>query len=251
MMKSGKGPIFAFVATVLVLSGIISPAVASAKDADWTSFPGGIAPGATIAQVGQSGGKVCTLGLIAGDPVTHKLYGITAGHCDHSDIDRTVLYTDSNSPDIARPLGTYTASRKRDGKTPTGNADVLPVYTDAGVIGIQSGTPVSSFKLAGVYSVRAVVENYQELPYGTEVCKYGMKTGETCGPVTVATKYTISAEVRAIHGDSGSPLYRKNPDGTVDLIGIASNVHDGFTQFFWVGPVLRALKLQVCGCGGN
>lgn len=256
MMRSGRSLASTVVGIALVASGIMSAPIAAAKETDWTSFAGGIAPGATIAQVGETGGSACTLGFIAGDPITHKLYGITAGHCDHSStMPPTVLYTDANSPDIARPLGTYTASRQKDGTTTSGKPGDLPTYTDAGIIGLRDGTAIASFKLAGVYPVRGVVEDYQDLPYGTEVCKYGMRTGETCGPITVASKYTITAEVHAIHGDSGSPLYRKNNDGTVDLIGILSNGSDTefgeMNRFFWAGPLLRALKLQVCGCGPN
>jgi len=240
-------------ATLLATFGVAALAQASAQT-DWRSFPGGIAPGTTIAQVGENDSSACTLGLIAGDPATHRLFGITAGHCDHTaTIDRTVLYTDANSPDVARPMGVYTVSRKDDGSTPTGDPNLLPVYTDAGVIAIKDGTPISSFKIAGVYPVHKVVEDYHDLPVGTEVCKFGMKTGETCGPVVLAAKYSITAQLDVIHGDSGSPLYVKNGDGSVDLIGLASNVDKGAgtAQFFWVGPVLRALNLQVCGCGAN
>lgn len=238
-------------AALLAAFGVIAPAQATAQT-EWRSFPGGIAPGTTIAQVGENDSSACTLGLIAGDPTTHRLFGITAGHCDHTaTIDRTVLYTDANSPDVARPLGVYTVSRNHDGSTPTGDPNRLPTLTDAGVIAIKDGTPISSFKIAGVYPVRRVVEDYHDLPVGTEVCKFGMKTGETCGPVVYAAKYTITAQLNAIHGDSGSPLYVKNSDSSVDLIGLASTADSGTAQFFWVGPVLRALNLQVCGCGAN
>lgn len=252
-MRSGRATLVV-AAAILVAAAMLTPARAAADDADWRSFSGGIAPGAAIGQMGEGGGFKCTLGLMAGDPVTHRLYGITAGHCDHTAETRpTVDFSDADSPDIARPLGTYIASRKRDGKTPTGSYDKLPAYTDAAVIAIREGTPIASFKIAGVYPVRAVVEDRKDLPYGTEVCKYGMRTGETCGPITVASKYTITAELHAIHGDSGSPLYRKNSDATVDIIGIASNINKdtGTTQFFWIAPVLKALNLQVCGCGTN
>lgn len=253
MTKNGRATVVV-AAAILIAAAMITPARAAATDTDWTSFPGGIAPGATVAQIGEDNGSACTLGLIAGDPASHRLYGITSGHCDHSDtIDRTVIFTDANSPNIARPLGTYIASRARDGSTTTGGGEDLPLYTDAGVIAMQDGVPIASFKIAGVYPVRGVVEDRKDLPYGTEVCKYGMRTGETCGPITVASKYTVTAELRVIHGDSGSPLYRKNSDGTVDVIGLASNGDEetGTTQFFWVAPVLKALKLQVCGCGAN
>jgi len=192
------------------------------------------------------------LGLIAGDPTTHHLFGITAGHCDKTATSRpTVYYTDANSPDAALPLGVYTVSRNDDGSTPTGDSNRLPVYTDAGVIAIKDGTPISSFKIAGVYPVRKVVEDYHDLPAGVAVCKFGMKTGETCGPVVVASKYTITAQMNVVHGDSGSPLYIKNSDGSADLVGLASTVNGDTAKFFWVGPVLRALNLQVCGCGAN
>jgi len=164
---------------------------------------------------------------------------------------RTVLYTDANSPDIARPMGTYTASRSDHGGPTATGPDALPLYTDAGVIAIQAGTPIASFKIAGVYPVRGVIEDYHDLPADTEVCKFGMKTGETCGPVVAASTYTVSAKLRADHGDSGSPLYVRNNDGTVNLIGIASASDGDLSRFFWVAPVLKALHLQVCGCGSN
>lgn len=239
-------------AALLATFGVAAPARASAET-DWRSFPGGIAPGTTIAQIQENGDyRTCTLGLIAGDPATHHLFGITAGHCDKTTNSRpTVYYTDADTPAVARPLGSYTVSRSDDGSTPTGDPNVLPTYTDAGVIAIKDGTPISSFKIAGQYPMRAVVEDYHDLPAGTEVCKFGMRTGETCGPVVVAAKYTITARLNAIHGDSGSPLYVKNDDGSVDLIGLASTDDGDTAKFFWVGPVLRALNLQVCGCGAN
>lgn len=241
-------------AALLATFGMVAPAQAAAETG-WRSFPGGIAPGTTIAQVQENGDfGACTLGLIAGDPTNHHLFGITAGHCDKTANSRpTVYYTDANSPDAAQPLGVYTVSRNDDGSSPTGDPNLLPVYTDAGVIAIKDGTPISSFKIAGVYPVRRVVEDYHDLPAGTEVCKFGMRTGETCGPVVTAAKYTVTAQLNVIHGDSGAPLYIKNGDGSVDLIGLASNVDHqaGTAQFFWVGPVLRALNLQVCGCGAN
>ncbi|CAN3132235.1 hypothetical protein ACNUDN_30365 [Mycobacterium sp. smrl_JER01] len=251
-MRSGRAVLGAaaiFVAAVIAPP----PATAGAQDSEWTSFPGGIAPGATIAQIGEDDYYACTLGVIAGDPDTHRLYALTAGHCDHSDTKgQTVLYTEANSPDVARPLGTYIASRDTDGDT-VGRGDELPLYTDAGVIEIQDRTPISSFKIAAVYPVRGVVTDRADLPYGTEVCKYGMRTGETCGPIQVASKYTITAKVRAIEGDSGSALYRKNNDGTVDIIGLTSSVDSGdeTTEFFWIAPLLETLNLQVCGCAPN
>lgn len=252
-MSCGRSAIITVAASLLAAIGVLTATRAHATDRDWTSFPGGIAPGATIAQVQENGDFAsCTLGLVAGDPATHQLYGITAGHCDHSATSRTtVYYTDANSPEIARPLGAYVVSRKDDGSTPSGDPDALPVYTDAAVIAIKDGTPISSFKIAGEYPVHRVIEDYHDLPYRTEVCKFGMRTGETCGPIVVASKYTITAQLRAIHGDSGSPLYIKNDDGSVDLIGILSNGDNDSHQFFWIGPVLRALHLQVCGCGPN
>lgn len=256
MTKSGRRAGVVVTAAILIAAAMITAARAIATDSDWTSFPGGIAPGATIAQSTDGGSFTCTLGLIAGDPASHRLYGITAGHCDHTAEARpTVHFSEADSPDVARPLGTYVASRDTDGSTPTGN-DELPLYTDAGVIAMQDGVRIASFKIAGVYPVRGVVEDRKDLPYGTEVCKYGMRTGETCGPITVASKYTVTAQLRAIHGDSGAPLYRKNNDGTVDIIGVLSNGDDEsslgeLNQFFWVAPVLKALNLQVCGCGAN
>lgn len=247
-MRSGRAVLGA---AATFAAALITAAPVTAQDAEWTSFPGGIAPGATIAQISEDDGSACTLGVIAGDPATHRLYALTAGHCDHSDtIDDTVLYTDANSPDIARPLGTYIASRDRDG-TAAGSGDDLPLYTDAGVIALQDGTPISSFKIAGVYPVRGVLSDRKDLPYGTEVCKYGMRTGETCGPIQAASKYTVTARLRTVPGDSGSSLYRKNSDGSVDLIGLTSGGGDDTAQFFWIAPLLEALNLQICGCAPN
>ncbi len=232
--------------TSIASAVLATPVVPASADTDWTAFPGGIAPGASIAQARDVDYYACTLGIIAGDPSTHQLYGITAGHCDQHG---AVVYSVAEKPNTQRTLGNYVASR--DGTTITGSDDVLPRYTDAGVIGFASGTSISSFKIAGKYSVRAVLKDRADLPYGTEVCKYGARSEETCGTVAVAGKYTVTVQLRAVHGDSGAPLYRKNRDGTVDLIGIASSVdaNADTAKFFWVAPVLEALKLQACGCG--
>jgi hypothetical protein len=79
-------------------------------------------------------------------------------------------------------------------------------------------------------------------------CKMGAVTGETCGKITDIDGEVIETTAYSLHGDSGSPGYVKNPDGTVSAVGIlmASPDGDDYTTYFTlVGPVLARWGLTL------
>ena len=62
------------------------------------------------------------------------------------------------------------------------------------------------------------------------VCKDGGRTSRTCGRVLNVNPDTgeIAVAILAWQGDSGAPVYTVNPDGSVNIIGIASGTAYGF-----------------------
>ncbi len=80
------------------------------------------------------------------------------------------------------------------------------------------------------------------------ICKTGAQTGETCGPVTAVTGNLVEARVYSTIGDSGSPGFVVNPDGTVSAVGILQGGpvdDDSSTDFVLVEPILRQWGLHV------
>ena len=65
-------------------------------------------------------------------------------------------------------------------------------------------------------------------------CKVGAVTGETCGTVKGIDGDVVEASVFSLNGDSGSPGFVKNPDGTVSAVGLLMSSPDGddYTTYF-------------------
>lgn len=236
-------------ASVLALGPALGAAAADTNE--WTSFSG-ITPGASIGQRApdKNGTYRCTLAFIAREKSTYAKKAITAGHCDHSaDALPTVFYTESSDPDTARPLGTFSRSTDRGQNTGTSSAG-LPPYTDAGIIDMNPGIPHTSYKVAGVYRVTRTLRPNPPLAPGIEVCKYGARTGETCGPVISADNDRITVRLHLIEGDSGAPAYIKTGDNTITAVGMLSGYlaeDQGTAVIYYLFPVIDSLGLQICG----
>ncbi|QXB19279.1 hypothetical protein SAMN04488531_0907 [Corynebacterium coyleae] len=73
---------------------------------------------------------------------------------------------------------------------------------------------------------RAPVTSVRE---GQIVCKDGARTSRTCGPVLNVNPRTgeIAVMILSLQGDSGSPLYTVNPDGSTNIVGIISGAAYG------------------------
>jgi hypothetical protein len=79
-------------------------------------------------------------------------------------------------------------------------------------------------------------------------CKIGAVTGETCGEVKSTAGGLVVASVFSLTGDSGSPGFVKNPDGTVSAVGLLMSSPDGddyTTYFVPVNPLLGKWGLRV------
>lgn len=236
---------------MLFLAGLCHVGAAAADPNEWISFSG-LAPGSAIGQLAphDEGMYVCTLGFIGREKTTFAMKAITAGHCDHgAGGRRTVFYSEASDPDTARPLGIYSRSIARGADTGTSPGG-LPRLTDAGVIDINPDVYISSYQIAGVYRVTRTLRPDPALASGTEVCKYGIRTGETCGPVMSADKDRVLVRLNITEGDSGAPAYIKTGDGTVTAVGILSGhlrQDDTVAAIYYLYPVIETLGLQVCG----
>ncbi len=171
--------------------------------------------------------KVCTAGFAAqGDDGGYYL--LTSGHCDDHD---GSPWTDSE--DV--PLGYITLSEEEGWEK------------DAAVIRLDPGIGAPTGAIAGKYPIRDVL-SADQIEVGMPFCKIGAITGETCGEVTDRDDDLVEANVYSLHGDSGSPGFVKNSDGTVSAVGIlmASPDGDDYTTYFTlVEPLLDKWGLEI------
>ncbi|MGV0397000.1 hypothetical protein ACUY3M_01500 [Corynebacterium suicordis] len=85
------------------------------------------------------------------------------------------------------------------------------------------------------------------------VCKFGFRTGETCGPIVAWNEYMVRANIYSQNGDSGSPLYIRLGGNRVAALGILSSSpvneneepNDYVTDFALVQPVLDATDMEL------
>ncbi|BBX41542.1 trypsin [Mycobacterium tuberculosis variant microti OV254] len=154
-------------------------------------------------------------------------YLLTSGHCDPHD--GSVWTYGAHIP-----LGTITASEKEgDGR----DAAIIRLNTD---VGPPSGG-------VGGFPIRDVLSSNQ-INVGAPFCKLGAITGETCGKVMGIDGDVVEASVFSLDGDSGSPGYVKNDDGTVSAVGLLMSSPDGddnTTYFALVQPVLDEWGLHI------
>jgi len=192
----------------------------AAADPDLASRP---MPGMHVAD--GTGG--CTAAFAAQD-TEGSYYLLTSGHCDPHDGSVWTYGED-------HPLGMITASEKA-GDT----RDAAIIRVDPSV-----GAPVGD--VGGRYPVRDVL-SLPQIQVGMPFCKLGAVTGETCGVVKGKKGDVIEASVYSLNGDSGSPGFVKNPDGTVSAVGILMSSPDGddnTTYFTLVYPLLAKWGLHI------
>ena len=177
-------------------------------------------------QINDQGGR-CTASFAAhGNDGNYYL--LTSGHCDahHGSV-----WT--YGQDV--PLGKITASEK------------LGELKDAAIIRLDHslGAPIGD--VGGRYPVRDVL-NRSQIQVGMPFCKIGAATGETCGAITNVNGGVVEASVYSLDGDSGSPGFVMNPDGSVSAVGILMSSPDGddnTTYFTLVDPLLSQWGLQI------
>jgi hypothetical protein len=183
----------------------------------------GITPGIRVEDENSS----CTAGFAAQDN-DGGYYLMTSGHCDaHGGSQWT--YGDN------LPLGRITASEYKVDKK------------DAAVILLDPSVGAPAGDVGGRYTVRDVLSATQ-IQIGMPFCKIGAVTGETCGVVKDVAGDVVEASVFSLNGDSGSPGFVKNPDGTVSAVGLLMSSPDGddnTTYFALVSPVLGRWGLHI------
>jgi hypothetical protein len=168
----------------------------------------------------------CTAGFAA-QGTDGSYYLLTSGHCDVHD---GSVWTYGEST----PLGTITASEKEGDKRDAAIIRLVPA------VGAPSGG-------VGGRPVRDVLSR-PEIKMGMPFCKLGAVTGETCGTITEVDGDVVEASVFSLNGDSGSPGYVKNDDGTVSAVGILMSSPDGddnTTYFTLVQPLLGKWGIRV------
>jgi hypothetical protein len=171
--------------------------------------------------------STCTAGFAAqGDDGSYYL--MTSGHCDAHD-GSAWTYGDNVA------LGRITAS-EHEGDT-----------RDAAIIRLDPSVGAPMGHVGGRYLVRDVLSATQ-IQVGMPFCKIGAVTGETCGAVKDVAGDVVEASVYSLNGDSGSPGFVKNPDGTVSAVGLLMSSPDGddyTTYFALVNPLLGRWGLHV------
>lgn len=118
---------------------------------------------------------------------------------------------------------------------------------DAAVIRLDPAVGAPTGAIGGKYPVRDVL-SADQIEVGMTFCKIGAITGETCGEVTDVDEDLVEASVYSLHGDSGSPGFVKNSDGTVSAVGILMASPDGddhTTYFAFVEPLLDKWGLSI------
>ncbi|MGZ4584394.1 MAG: S1 family peptidase [Mycobacterium sp.] len=183
----------------------------------------GVTPGIKVEDENSS----CTAGFAA-QANDGSYYLLTSGHCDAHD---GSLWTYGNEV----PLGRISAS-EQEGDT-----------RDAAIIRLDPSVGAPSGDVGGRYAVRDVLTGDQ-IREGMPFCKVGAVTGETCGSVRHVEGGVVTASVFSLNGDSGSPGFVKNPDGTVSAVGLLMSSPDGddnTTYFVLVDPLLGRWGLHV------
>lgn len=199
----------------------------SAMAATALAIPAGAGPGVTPGMRVADENNLCTSGFAAqGDDGSYYL--MTSGHCDAHD-GSVWTYGDNV------PLGPITQS-EHDGDA-----------RDAAIIRLDPGVGAPTGHVGGRYVVRDVLSASQ-IQVGMPLCKIGAVTGETCGTVKDVAGDVVEAGVYSLNGDSGSPGFVKNPDGTVSAVGLLSSSPDGddyTTYFALINPLLGRWGLHV------
>jgi hypothetical protein len=204
--------------------GLIGAAVvaATAVASPVRAHPG-VTPGIRVEAENSS----CTAGFAAqGNDGSYYL--MTSGHCDARD-GSAWTYGDSV------PLGRITASENEGD------------FKDAAIIRLDPSVGAPDGHVGGRYVVRDVLSATQ-VQLGMPFCKIGAVTGETCGAVKGVQGGVVEASVFSLDGDSGSPGFVKNPDGTVSAVGLLMSSPDGddnTTYFALVNPVLGSWGLHI------
>lgn len=151
---------------------------------------------------------------------------LTAGHCRRDPGNDTVI---QRTPMGDRVIGRYVRS------------EVLPGVRDVGLVDLAgSSVPlVSDVDALRVARVMSADDLRRERP---QLCKSGARTGLSCGAITDVTDNQVSFRTWDDLGDSGAPVYARQPDGTAAAVGIlyahTDDVFGRIVQASLVAPIM-------------
>lgn len=209
--------------TVAAVVAVAATLGASTAQADPGFLPARPSPGMQV----DDENATCTAGFAA-QGSDGGYYFLTSGHCDGRD--GSVWTYDGGAP-----LGPITAS------------EVEGDVKDAAIIRLDPGAGQPTGDVGERYPVRDVL-GLDQIRVGMPFCKIGAITGETCGQITSTEGGVVEASVFSLEGDSGSPGFVKNQDGTVSAVGLltSSPEDDDYTSYFTpVAPVLAEWGLHI------
>ncbi len=202
---------------------VVAVVVAATVSANPAQAEPGVTPGMKVEAINSA----CTAGFAAqGNDGSYYL--MTSGHCDPHN---GSVWSYGNHVQ----LGRITVS-EHDGDA-----------RDAAIIMLDPRLGPPRGDIGGRYFVRDVLSATQ-IQRGMPFCKIGAVTGETCGAVNDVQGDVVEASVFSLNGDSGSPGYVKNPDGTVSAVGLLTSSPDGddyTTYFSLVNPLLSKWGLRI------
>lgn len=189
------------------------------KPADHAVAASAVTPGA---RAGSSVQGSCSLGFFA-QSASGDLVSVTAAHCTEMPGD---VVTEEGEP-----IGTYGRSL---------DDEMLGDYGE--ILISDSQSRVADPKIGGRYTVSRVVDP-SELDTDTEVCKWGVTTGESCGTLFGTAGNMGFAGFFSEMGDSGAPVYTRPSGGAVDIVGVLQGSGRNQSSFTYAAAALEDLGL--------
>ncbi|OHU47237.1 hypothetical protein BKG82_26650 [Mycobacteroides chelonae] len=189
-----------------------------------------ISPGFAFVSANKTNtdGDSCTIGFLAhtkdGQPVM-----LSAGHCDQGG-QVSIKYAGTGTYE---PVGTFTQ---------TIDEGLAGSDDDIGLVKLGSAVPED----LRIYGIRPVTGSTTNLRLGQELCKFGVATGLQCGKITTVTPKKVVFDAKGAPGDSGGPVYLRNPDGTATAVGVTKgSATQGGAVAELVEPWLRRWELTL------
>jgi len=200
-------------AAAAAVVALMSAAAPAAADPDTVGDPvppsTAVTPGAGVGlyDANSRGASACTLGFLA-TGADGRRYVLTAGHCDKGG--SVVMPT----PTGFRRVGLFAHTIDEPG-------------SDIAAIALADTAPPQD---ARVLSRRPVTGVTADVSTDDTLCFYGMRTGghPHCGrvisPAAAADDaYLVEFGAVSVHGDSGSPVYRIEPNGDATAVAILNS----------------------------
>ena len=232
---------------------------------DWESYPEP-GPGMTLDINEES---VCTMAFVGHYADESDPAALTAGHCMAGDTDSVMGWPDPTHDYASEPLGTWDVMQSFDEEEVRADEESQrfssssphphelpqligePGDSDYSIIALDKHTAINP--LIDERFTVTTVAGAADLHQGMMVCKFGFRTGETCGPIVAWNEYMVRANIYSQNGDSGSPLYIRLGGNRVAALGILSSSpvneneepNDYVTDFALVQPVLDATDMEL------